>query len=126
MLLGDVLEYNVRRAADRVAVVYGDRRWTYPELAERVRRLSRALAGVAEPRDRVALYAENTPEYVECYYGVPMSGMGLVFVNYRLTHERWSGSSPTPSRQSSSPNPSTSLRSSTGAGAHPACGRWSS
>lgn len=84
MLLGDVLEYNVRRAADRVAVVYGDRRWTYPELAERVRRLSRALAGVAEPRDRVALYAENTPEYVECYYGVPMSGMGLVFVNYRL------------------------------------------
>lgn len=32
----------------------------------------------------MAILAENLPEYVDAYYGVPLAGMGLTFLNYRL------------------------------------------
>ena len=44
---------------------------------------------LAEPGDRVGILAENIPEYVECYYGVPAAGMALTFLNYRLHPKEW-------------------------------------
>ena len=44
---------------------------------------------LAEPGDRVGILAENLPEYVECYYGVPAAGMALTFLNYRLHPKEW-------------------------------------
>src|SRR5262249_52751353 len=67
------------------AVVYGDRSWTYPELAERVNRLASALraAGV-ERGDRVAFLVPNIPPMLEGHFGVPLAGASLVAINTRL------------------------------------------
>jgi fatty-acyl-CoA synthase len=71
---------------DKVAVVHEDRRYTYRELAGRVRRLASALrdAGLAKG-DRVAFIAPNIPALLEAHYGVPAAGGVLVAVNHRLT-----------------------------------------
>ncbi len=84
MLIGDLLEYRSRQEGDRAALIFEGRTLTYAELRSRTQRLAHALSEIAAPGDRVAIYAENSAEYVECYYGVPTAGMALVFVNYRL------------------------------------------
>ncbi len=70
------------------AVVYGDRSWTYPELAARVNRLASALraAGV-EKGDRVAYLVPNIPALLEGHFGVPLAGGVLVAINTRLNAE---------------------------------------
>ncbi len=70
------------------AVVYGDRSWTYPELAARVNRLASALraAGV-EKGDRVAYLVPNIPALLEGHFGVPLAGGVLVAINTRLNTE---------------------------------------
>ena len=89
MLLGDVIGLNAQRSPNRVALVVGDEERTYGQLNDRRFRLANALLGVASPGDRVAVLAENVPEYVECYYGVPTAGMALTFLNYRLNPKEW-------------------------------------
>jgi fatty-acyl-CoA synthase len=71
---------------DRTAVVHGDVRRTYAELAERAGRLASALraAGVEE-EDRVAVLCPNTPVILEAHYGVPATGAILVTINTRLS-----------------------------------------
>jgi len=79
----------LRRAAhiypNRVAVIHGDRRYTYAQFAERARRLASALAqaGVGKG-DTVAIMAPNTPEMLEAHYAVPMLGAVLCAINTRL------------------------------------------
>jgi acyl-CoA synthetase (AMP-forming)/AMP-acid ligase II len=60
---------------DKVAVVHEQRRYTYRELGERVRRLASALqrAGL-EKGDRVAFIAPNIPALLEAHYSVPAAG----------------------------------------------------
>ena len=85
MLLSDIPMLAAHRAPDVEAIRFGERVLTYVELRDRCWRLSNALSRVAEPGDRVAILAENCPEYAECYYGVPGAGMALTLLNYRLT-----------------------------------------
>jgi fatty-acyl-CoA synthase len=70
---------------NRLAVVYGERRYTWREALERCRRLAAALAasGVG-PGDTVALMAPNIPEAFEAHFGVPMAGAVLNALNIRL------------------------------------------
>jgi fatty-acyl-CoA synthase len=70
----------------RVAVVDGERRLTWAEFRERVRRLAAGLqaAGI-EHGDRVAYLAPNQTELLESHFGVPRSGAVLVAINTRLT-----------------------------------------
>jgi acyl-CoA synthetase (AMP-forming)/AMP-acid ligase II len=84
MLLGDILELNALREPGRLALVAGDRSYSFGELRERSRRLAAAMGEMAGPGDRVAILSENVVEYVDAYYGVPQAGMALVFLNYRL------------------------------------------
>jgi fatty-acyl-CoA synthase len=73
---------------DKVAVVHEDRRYTYRQLGERVRRLASALRNAGlEDGDRVAVIAPNIPALLEAHYGVPAAGGVLVAVNYRLSAE---------------------------------------
>lgn len=68
------------------AVVDGDRRFTYEELASRAHRLAHALRadlGVG-PGDRVAWLGPNTVELLEAYYGVLLAGAVLLPLNIRL------------------------------------------
>jgi fatty-acyl-CoA synthase len=71
---------------DRVAVIDGERQFTYAEFLDRCRRLSGALRrmGVAEG-GRVAVLAPNTHVLLEAHYGVPFAGAVLVALNVRLT-----------------------------------------
>lgn len=80
-----------RLYADRLAVVDGDRRFTYREFFERCDRWSSALQelGVA-PGDRVAYIARNTHAHLESYYAVPQVGAVIVPINYRLSVDDFS------------------------------------
>ena len=79
----------LRRAAaahpDRLAVVYGDRRFTWAETERRCRRLASALIRLGlGPGDTVSVMAANTPELYEAHFGVPMTGAVLNALNIRL------------------------------------------
>ncbi len=73
---------------DRQAVVYGQRNYSWQQLYTRCRKLASALqrAGV-NSGDTVAVLAANTPEMIECHFGVPMSGAVLNTINTRLDDE---------------------------------------
>jgi fatty-acyl-CoA synthase len=79
------LERSARVFPERVAVVDGERRLTWAELRERVRRLAVALQqSGTEKGDRVAFLALNTAELLEAHFGVPAAGAVLVAINTRL------------------------------------------
>jgi len=70
---------------DKTAIVDGERRYSYRQLAERSWRLANALrsAGLAKG-DRVATLLFNSPAMLEAHFGVPAAGGILVAVNHRL------------------------------------------
>jgi fatty-acyl-CoA synthase len=71
---------------ERVAVIHGDRRYTYRELEARVNRLASALRGAGMKRhDRVAFLCPNIAAMLEAHYGVPAAGGVLVAINTRLS-----------------------------------------
>ncbi len=71
---------------ERVAVVHGERRYSYVELGERVNRLASALRSRGlEPHDRIAALCPNVPALLELHYGVPAAGGVLVAINTRLS-----------------------------------------
>jgi fatty-acyl-CoA synthase len=72
----------------RTAVLHGKRRYTWAETYARCRRLASALAkrGMAAG-DVVAVMLSNTPEMLECHFGVPMTGAVLNTLNTRLDAE---------------------------------------
>ena len=71
--------------ADKPSVIYGSRRYVWSQTYERCKRLASALvkAGL-QKHDTVAVMAANTPELVECHFGVPMAGGVLNTINVRL------------------------------------------
>src|SRR4051812_24520397 len=84
MLLGDVVAMGAHKYGDRAALVFEDEEISFAALHGRTKRLANALLGLAVPGDRVAILSQNRPEFVDAYFGVPMAGMGLTFLNYRL------------------------------------------
>jgi fatty-acyl-CoA synthase len=70
---------------DKLAVIDGERRFTYREFYERCRRFADALRrrGIGLG-DTVAVLAPNVPALLEAHYGVPMAGAVLNALNYRL------------------------------------------
>jgi fatty-acyl-CoA synthase len=79
------LAWSARVCPERVAVVHGERRFTWAETYARARRLASALAsrGV-ETGDTVAALLPNIPEMYEAHFGVPMTGAVLNTLNTRL------------------------------------------
>src|SRR3954452_11087068 len=73
---------------DKTAIVHGDRRVNYRELAAEATRLARALrASGIGPGDRVAYLCPNIPEMLVAHFGVPLAGAVLVAINTRLSPE---------------------------------------
>jgi fatty-acyl-CoA synthase len=74
---------------DKLAVVDGDRRYTYRTLAARVNRLSNALRQMGVSRgDKVAVLSPNSHRLLEAFFAVPQLGAILTPLNYRLSsHE---------------------------------------
>ncbi len=89
MYLGDIIRLNGRKYPTRTAIVTSEITVTFGDLLDRVLRVANSMLDFAEPGDRIGILAENLPEYVECYYGVPSAGMALTFLNYRLHPKEW-------------------------------------
>ncbi len=69
----------------RLAVIHGQRRYTWKETYGRCRRLASVLeAKGVGLGDTVAVMLNNTPEMFECHFGVPMTGAVLNTMNTRL------------------------------------------
>ncbi|HZM38386.1 MAG TPA: FadD3 family acyl-CoA ligase [Acidimicrobiales bacterium] len=80
-----LLATTVARHGDRPAVVDGDRRLSYAELAARARDFAGALvASGVEAGDQVALWAPNSPEWIVAVLGLFQAGAVLVPVNTRF------------------------------------------
>ncbi len=79
------LQRNALVFPDKVAVIHGDRRYTYREFGERVNRLASRLRAIGlQKHDRVAFLCPNTPALLEAHFAVPAAGGILVAVNTRL------------------------------------------
>ena len=75
-----------REHPDRTAVVCGDRRTTYGELARRVGRLAGSLQAMGvKPGDRIGILAPDSDRYLEFYYAIWWAGAVPTPVNYRLS-----------------------------------------
>ena len=82
----------LRRSAyvypDKIAVVHGQRRYTYRQFEERANRLASHLRALGlQHLDRVAFIAPNTPAMLEAHFGVPAAGLVLVPINTRLSSD---------------------------------------
>ncbi len=79
------LRRSVESFHDKVAVIDGERRFTYGQLHDRCARLASALAARGVGRlDTVAILASNVPEMIEAHFAVPMLGAVLNPLNTRL------------------------------------------
>ena len=82
MNVAQLLERSALYHADRVALVAGDRRWTYRELDAAASSLAGGLAGLGlPPGERVALHLPNGPEFVLAYYAAQKAGLVPLSLN---------------------------------------------
>jgi len=87
MTFGDLLRAAAEVAPERLALISGvpdpalRRQWTYAELYREAERTARALLTRFKPGERIAVWAQNIPEWVMLEFGAGMAGMVLVTVN---------------------------------------------
>ncbi|MFB9238656.1 long-chain fatty acid--CoA ligase [Plantactinospora siamensis] len=83
--IGSWTERRARMSPDRVAVVYGDREWTYAHLHRRAVAVARGLAGLGVRRgDRVGYLGPNHPAFLETLFAAGRLGAVFVPLNWRL------------------------------------------
>jgi acyl-CoA synthetase (AMP-forming)/AMP-acid ligase II len=74
----------VQIAPDKTAVIYGERRWTWRQFAERIARLAAAFHRLGlRPGQRVAMLAHTSDRYLEFYFGTLWAGGIIVPVPTR-------------------------------------------
>lgn len=85
LTIGELIERNAQYYSDVEAYVYGDRRITYAQYAERTRQLASGLYDLGLRRqERVAILAMNCPEYFEVYGAAEWAGYIAALINFRL------------------------------------------
>ena len=83
--VGSWIERRARIAPDQLALVAGDRSFTYAELAGRVRSLANGLQRLGVGRgDRVGWLGPNHPAFLEALFASGLLGAALAPVNHRL------------------------------------------
>ncbi|MGH3299089.1 MAG: AMP-binding protein, partial [Trebonia sp.] len=84
--IGSVLRDAAVRAPGKAALIDGDpdgegRQWTFAELLADAERAARALLTRFTPDERVAVWAQNSPEWVILEFAAALAGLTLVTVN---------------------------------------------
>ncbi len=75
--------------APQQEIVYGDKRYNYVTLADRIGRLANLLESIGVTAgSTVAMMDWDSNRYLECFYAVPMMGAILHTVNIRLSPEQ--------------------------------------
>jgi fatty-acyl-CoA synthase len=86
--VGDALHRTARRERDAVALIYGDRRWSFSDLDVAADRVARRFTDLGlRPGDRIAAYGRNSDAYFIAWLGCIRGGFVHVPVNYALTGE---------------------------------------
>src|SRR5258708_12614573 len=84
--LADLIGVAVRRSRDAIALAYDGGQLTYGEFWERSLRCANELLALGfKTGDRIAIFAQNCPEYLEVYVGLQLAGLVAVPANYRLS-----------------------------------------
>jgi acyl-CoA synthetase (AMP-forming)/AMP-acid ligase II len=78
---GGVLRAAAAHVPDRVALVSGDRWWTYAALLAEASNGARALLASFMPGDVVAVWARNCPQWVALEFAAGLAGLTLVPVH---------------------------------------------
>ncbi len=99
--IGDTLTRSAAARPDHLAVVEGDRRWTYAQFNALVNRLAHGLAGLGYDRgDALGIASGNSAEFLALYYACAKLGVVAVPINlgwrpdevaYVLDHSRARG-----------------------------------
>jgi acyl-CoA synthetase (AMP-forming)/AMP-acid ligase II len=85
MNLGQQLKMNARKYPQTVALCDAGRRFTYPEVNQRVNRLANRLMEMGLKKgDKLAVLMENSIEIIEFYLATAKTGIVIVPVNFRL------------------------------------------
>lgn len=75
MLTGDILLQSARRHPKKTALICGERRVSYSELAASANRFAHAMLGLGiEKSDTIAIMSPNSPEYVMAHFGSAQTG----------------------------------------------------
>lgn len=84
--LADLVRVAVQRDPSAIAIEHDRGRLTYAQFWDGAVRLANSLlARGLKAGDRVALFAQNSPEYLQSYIGLQLAGLVAVPANYRLT-----------------------------------------
>jgi long-chain acyl-CoA synthetase len=84
MNLEEIIRGRIRKCKNKVAVIYGNRNFTFAELDERVNRLANALIDMGmQAGDRIAIMSRNCPQFREVYISAIKAGLVLVPLNVR-------------------------------------------
>jgi acyl-CoA synthetase (AMP-forming)/AMP-acid ligase II len=84
--LADLIGVAMRRNRDAIAIEYDGGQRSYGEFWERSLRCANALLALGfKTGDRIAIFAQNCPEYLEVYVGLQLAGLVAVPANYRLS-----------------------------------------
>lgn len=75
MLTGDILIQSARRHRDKTALICGDRRVSYANLAASANQFAHAVLGLGIGKsDTIAIMCPNIPEYVMAHFGCAQTG----------------------------------------------------
>jgi acyl-CoA synthetase (AMP-forming)/AMP-acid ligase II len=89
VFLHEIVEFAARRSPGTTALAFEGETWTFADLHDRVARVSAGVGRLISRGGRVALLAENGPDYVTAYYAVPRAGGILTLLNHRLHPQEW-------------------------------------
>ncbi len=94
--IGELLKEAAEEVPDRTAMVFGHaeldqrREWTYAEMYDDAQKVARAIATRFKPGERVAIWSQNTPEWILVEFGAAMAGVIVVTVNPSYTPDELS------------------------------------
>lgn len=81
--LSDVLTASARNYPQRTAIVFGRKKITYKQLNDLVSEVACGLVGLGIKKgEKVALFLDNSPEFVAGYYAILKAGAVAVPINY--------------------------------------------
>jgi len=91
MNIGTLFSKAARSFPDKLAICYGDRKWTYAEANERINRLANGLKDLSMLKgDHVAILQYNCPQFIETLFACFKSGLCAVPINFRLHPREYS------------------------------------
>jgi acyl-CoA synthetase (AMP-forming)/AMP-acid ligase II len=85
MKLSDLLRFNAQHYGDKVALRLNGQSWSFRELHARVEDFCQTHGAIIEPTDRVALWFNNSINWLTAFIGINALGAISVPINTRLT-----------------------------------------